>query len=438
MNHPRIAHHPVSNRVDLWPCPPPVWKWTGPSKLSPKRRRRKKHLAYRNQVVQMIVCVLNWETLGHPVAPPPQARVGYGYSEAQVDMLGRLERLVDFFLAAGDFDAGSLGRSVEKLDALLSVCRELLVSGQDVDLTELAAEVGAALDPYSNKHACSSSPRDESMAPPSGLVSDDLFAGKSLLSSNAHQGSQGSPSGVKPHKVISNGSGCTAKPVVADRIKWEHSPSFDPTPFLVDPIVRQGYINPETLRLPAELWERAPPGKVHCTRSEVLRLAEKWDSKDACMIFPCSEVAHEEAVGIFAVGKDQSHDRLILNPVVINARMKHYSNYTKSLAPGSLISLIQLDDSELLRISADDLSEMYYTFQVSLQRARRNCLRMKFMPDEIKHFKCFNPSLHSGPCYLALAALAMGDSLAVEVAQQAHFQVLSQVWLYAQSRAGSL
>lgn len=124
----------------------------------------------------MIVCVLNWETLGHPVAPPPQARVGYGYSEAQVDMLGRLERLVDFFLAAGDFDAGSLGRSVEKLDALLSVCRELPVSGQDVDLTELAAEVGAALDPYSNKHACSSSPRDESMAPPSGLVSDDLFA----------------------------------------------------------------------------------------------------------------------------------------------------------------------------------------------------------------------------------------------------------------------
>lgn len=107
--------------------------------------------------------------------------------------------------------------------------------------------------------------------------------------------------------------------------------------------------------------------------------------------------------------------------------MQHYSNYTKSLAPGALIAMIQLSADEILRVSADDLSEMYYTFQVPSERARRNCIRLKFAAHELSSLSCFNPDIHKGPCYVALSALAMGDSLAVEIAQQAHFQVLSQV-----------
>ena len=100
---------------------------------------------------------------------------------------------------------------------------------------------------------------------------------------------------------------------------------------------------------------------------------------------------------------------------------------TKSLAPGCLIGLVQLRPGEILRISADDLAEMYYTFQVPDSRARRNCIRIRFQPHELKHLSCFDPSKHNVPCYVALGALAMGDSLAVEIAQQAHFQVLSQL-----------
>lgn len=107
--------------------------------------------------------------------------------------------------------------------------------------------------------------------------------------------------------------------------------------------------------------------------------------------------------------------------------MKHYSNYTKTLAPGSLICLVQLQDSEVVRISADDLSEMYYTFKVPDCRARRNALRMKFDSKELQHFRCFDARFHGKTCYLALGALAMGDSLAVEIAQQAHHQVLFQL-----------
>ena len=74
--------------------------------------------------------------------------------------------------------------------------------------------------------------------------------------------------------------------------------------------------------------------------------------RGALKIFPCSVVNHDEAVGIFAVGKDADWDRLILNPVVINGRMQAYSNYTKSLAPGCLIGLVQLSEDEVLRISS--------------------------------------------------------------------------------------
>lgn len=43
-----------------------------------------------------------------------------------------------------------------------------------------------------------------------------------------------------------------------------------------------------------------------------------------------------------------------------------------------MIGLIELDPQQIVRISPDDLAEMYYTFQVPEQRARKNCLRVKF------------------------------------------------------------
>lgn len=457
---PRTAQQSASDRLDLWPCPPPVWKWTGPSALSPARRKRKKHLACRNHCVQQIVCCLNWEALGHPVHPPPQAIAGYGYSPSQFAMIERLEGLVDYFLAAGDFDSASLGRSAEKLDALLSVCRELPGQQcQDVDLAVMAESISRCLDPYgkqdgsvfspsscmskdvtencvasdfdlgefgtSSKGSCPSSNQSLYLQEPLPLGTD-IPCPKMVETNNPPSTPpKGDASVADPHQL---NLGCTAaKPVVVSRIKWDHSPSFDPIPYLTDPVVKRAFISPDTLRLPEHLWVKAPRGKVHCSKAEVLKLAEKWDSKGACALFMCSEVAHDEAVGIFAVAKDETHERLILNPVVTNGRMQHYSNYTRSLAPGSLVSLIQLAEDEVLRISADDLSEMYYTFKVPPDRARRNCIRTVFKPQEIQHLSCFDPSKHTGPCFVALAALAMGDSLAVEIAQQAHFQVLSQV-----------
>ena len=41
---PRIADLRPQSSKDLFPCPPPLWRWTGPRQLSPRRRQRMKFL----------------------------------------------------------------------------------------------------------------------------------------------------------------------------------------------------------------------------------------------------------------------------------------------------------------------------------------------------------------------------------------------------------
>lgn len=407
---PRTVHHGPRESVDLWPCPPPLWRWTGVQQPSPRKRQRKRYHILKNQIIQQIVCVLNWEALGHPTKPPPAAVAGFGYSLAQIQMLERLEGLVDHFATAGAFDASDLGRCAEKLAAMLAACKELPVSSlRFVDLHEfVSTAVCKHVDPYSESGTKGKPPNRTNKY-------------------NDQNGDLGDKSTSHTLHPKAKPTGSHAKPVIAERIKWEYGPSFDPNPFLTDPVVKAAFNDPDTMKLPQQMWKNCLPGKVHCSRTEVLKLAKKWDAKGACALFPCHEINENEAVGIFAVEKDATYDRLILNPVVVNGRMRPYSNYTKSLAPGSLVSLVQLKNSEVLRISADDLSEFYYTFAVPPKRARRNALRMKFSPAELKDLTCFNPEVHVGPCFIALSALAMGDSLAVEIAQQAHHQVLAQL-----------
>ena len=127
---------------------------------------------------------------------------------------------------------------------------------------------------------------------------------------------------------------------------------------------------------------------------------------------------------MFAVSKDENYDRLILNPTVLNSRMKSTNKFTKTSTPGHMISMIRLLPHEDLVISSDDLSEFYYTFQVSSRRAGRNAIGKRFRGHELRHLQCYSDDLKDQWVYICLGTLAMGDNLAVEIAQQAHFNVV--------------
>ena len=359
--------------LDLWPCPLPSARWTASPKLSPRRRHRHRFLKLRASLLQHIIGVLNWECLGHPTKPPPKACCGTPFTNAQWDMVCRLERLVDHFLLAGDVSGCTLGRSSEKFKGLLQAAKELPVC-QEVDLFRFAESIASGLNPYGSKTSTEHPPKQSSFPedPCKPQTSHQCFPGKKVSS-----------------EVVVN-----AKPVVANRIKWEHSPQFDPVPFFRDEIVKQAFLDPDSVKLPSHLWTHKPKGKVHCSKTELLQLASKWDSKGACKIFRIDEVNLEETVGMFAVAKDESFDRLILNPQLVNGRMQSFSHYTKELAPGSMFALLHLKPDQVFRVSADDLAEMYYTFKVPAKRARRNCIGQIFDASWLKDLSCFDPNRH--------------------------------------------
>ena len=80
-----------------------------------------------------------------------------------------------------------------------------------------------------------------------------------------------------------------------------------------------------------------------------------------------------------------------------------------------------------MAFNADDLTDFYYTFRVTSSRAARNAIRMKFHSSEVSHFKSYTPDMDGQQLLVCLSTLAMGDSLAVEIAQQSHGNVLRKM-----------
>ena len=269
----RTAQFGTQSSKDLMPCPPPLWRWTGSQRPSPKQRRKIRFLKLVNRIVQQIICTLNWEALGHVVKPPVAACAGSCISPDQHLMIERIESMVLRFATAGCFQASMLGRSADKLERLLAACQELPGVTQDVDLLDVVNSVRQGLDPYGSNTSSKTPNNQEAFCQDDQSVREVTSTDESVV--------------ANPDSKIHLDSS-TCKPVVADRIKWEHSPQFDPRPFLTDPVVKAAFNNPEHLRLPAERWIKQPCGRVHCSRKEVIKLARKWDEKGALKIFPCS------------------------------------------------------------------------------------------------------------------------------------------------------
>ena len=394
--HP-ASHVETSKPMSLWPVPPPRWCWTACKHLGPRRRRRRRQLFVRHQAVQLIIASLNWEVLGYPARPPSEACLGFPSTEAQHLIWEHVESLVDHFLNMADFTGDDLGRFHEKYQDIIKLSEELpqcRVVAEDLE--KALQHLHSDLDPYSGHFGRQTHSADD-------------------RSKSDHQ--------CFDQSVTLPSSG--ARTVVSSRIKWDHPPSFDAEPFLTNHLLKQAFLDPEVMRMPESMWPANKPAKMNCTRKEILDLAQRWDSLGAVRLLPADQKCWDEAVGIFAVAKDADHDRLIINPQNINGRMCTINDATKTLAPGAMLGLLHLGEHEAFRFSADDLSDFYYTFKVSEARSSRNAFRCIFKPDELRHLTCFLPQHENCKgLLLCLSTLAMGDNLAVEIAQQSHLNVL--------------
>ena len=383
----RTVEGPMHHR-SLWPVPPPLWRWTANPRPGPRQRRRRRKARMCHLLLQKLVCMLNWITLGYPDKPTPAARAGGTCSADQYKVLQNLQRQIDHFSDMASFASQDLGRFGEKFSALKRSSEEL-PAHLEVDLEDLLQEIHSSLNQYTR-------------------FEKPHFADREQFSQK-HASCEHEPS-----KVFSDNVG--NKPVIASRIKWKHPPTFDARPYLLDPVVASVYEHPDTLRLPVLEWPQKSKARVHCERSELRKLMKIWDAHGSLALFPTSEIDEHETVGLFAVPKDIDYDRLIVNPTVLNSRMAGYSNFTRKLAPGSLIALLSLESDQYFRFNADDLSDFYYTFRVSRARAKRNAIGVKMFDKDVSDLSCYDPKI-PGPYYPALATLAMGDEHAVEIAQ---------------------
>ena len=383
----------------LWPVPPFRWRWTASLKPNPRRRRRRKLLEVRSRLVNLLLCTLNWEMLGHPKVPPSCAQLGAPISEHQHGIIERFEAMLTHFLSMAPFEGSELGRAAGKFQGLIDSLMELPKANLGYeDLFDVVSELHKSFDPYGSH-----------------------FASKQKLPNPPCNQEPVTSCGTVTVSIPS------AKPVESARVKWENPPSFDAAGYL-DPLVREAFREPEVLRKPPNAWPKSRPAKMHINKTEMLKLIERWDKLGACSLIRSDCKDFQEAVGVFAVDKDADYDRLIINPKTINRRMHTLSHSTRELAPGSMLGLLSLKPEQMFRFNADDLSDYYYCFKVTPERASRNAFRMKFQSHELKHLHCFSRDEHEGhELLVCLATLAMGDSLAVEVAQQAHTNVL-KVW----------
>ena len=398
----RSSLHEVTCNVEgdshpLWPVPIPRWSWTGAHRLSPRRRSRRHYFAVRHRMLQLVLASLNWEVLGFVSVAPPGARLGSWISPGQHAIIERLEAALDHFLHIPAFGSDELGRSYSKFQSIIHSLSGLPRCEVEVEnLLSCVSHVHSCLNSYSRHFGNHQNPKDED--PTHHCVFEPRRA---------------------PKRSDLNG----AKAVEADRVKWDNPPSFDPRDFL-NPLVRSAYEDPEVLRLSEDNWPKASSARMHISKSEFLSLVQRWDTLGACCLINADSKDLSEAVGIFCVPKDAKFDRLIINPRTINSRMASISESTKTMAPGSMLSLLHLPPSMMFRFSADDLTDFYYTFLVGEERAKRNAFKMVLDWHEVSHLKCFKDSLKGCRVMVCLKTLAMGDSLAVEIAQQAHANVL--------------
>ncbi len=381
------------------PVPPIRWRWTAASRLGPRRRRRRRYHRTRAALLNLMLISLNWETLGFPSEASPEASVGSFLTAQQHEAVERLEKMLDHFLHMAPFGSDELGRASDKFQSVIQTIKELpKCELESQDLYDCLVQVQQELDPYSS---FSKTAKND----PGGFPTHLCSAG----------------SGTSPSTNLAS-----AKPVVAARVKWESPPTFEASEFL-NSLTKAAYQDPEVLRRPVNQWPPAKPARMHCSKAEFLELVHRWDKLGACRLIRADQKDLDEAVGIFCVAKDSEFDRLIINPKTINSRMWTISDYTRELAPGCMLGLLRLGPHEVYRFSADDLSDFYYTFRVPEKRSSRNAFRMVFKSEELEHLSCFTPDLRGQEILVCLATLAMGDNLAVEIAQQAHTNVLRQL-----------
>ncbi|CAE7767227.1 Rraga [Symbiodinium sp. CCMP2592] len=346
----------------------------------------------RKRAVNSFVVGLSFLHLRRPRKAPAEMLLGRKLSSEQWATVRRFERLLEAWLIHPLVTSETLGRNaakVEEIDAVLSDLEAVLI--------------GLFPEGTYNRFG-----------------REDLKPG------------QPPSCGVNRVGKLASSLGTSFKKLDPDRISFIGEPSFDPAPYL-DKIGREIFLDPlRHALLPWEFFGELPAVQVHIVDGKRDRFLDLLDASGRLALFRPEDVRLEFLSGVFAVGKDSSKDRMILDARRPNALEHPIGRWIRSLASGESLCRLILMPGERLVFSGNDVRDFYHLFKVPKNRSIRNSMNM-FVPEDVcRNFRAYDPELHAGARYLipSLNTLAMGDCQAVEIAQTCH---LSMAW-----RSGAL
>ena len=362
---------------DLYPCPPP-FPWFESQEMLPGRSRRKKARYQRKRAIELwvnlMVCSLSHAASSLDVAPL-RGRCGVKLNGHQRQMCDDLHRFASSLVRLGDDDASGCGLRLPAAEDRLSEVRSQL---EKLDALPYAAQT-------------------KRFAQPSGA---EAFAATKAL------------------------------PVVAERLSLPSRVSnFDPRPFLSAEF-REIYDNPQSI-LKAE-DDMPPPIHIRGTasRSELLKVFERWDVIERLYICKSSEVSPLDRCEIFAVAKDLEKDRQILHRKRRNQREYHQEGASRNLPHGVLLCQLHLSSDEVAVCSVDDVRDFYHAYEASEERAKSSPVGPTLRFGEVKHLKACQRALEAGridpsdELVACFKGLGMGDHGAVDIAQESHVNLL--------------
>ena len=366
--------------ASLWPMPLPYHFGRQSSSFDGAE------LAFR-KAINLQVGYLNYLHLNKPSKPPSWICGQCQLSPAQAAVISRLRKLSEAWKHLGVLRADEMGRVAAKQERQEEVLR---------DLSKIAASSAAEVKKYQ---------RSRSVVQQAKPVNDrGQIIGR-----------------------LGKGDVCGAQQIIADRVKMEGQPTFDPTPFL-DQQSQQLYEDPFSSGISREDCLEPPPKvRVHADMDEKVKLLRLLETTGRLGFCKAGDVVEGFGNGLFCVPKSTKVDRLILDGRPANLLQNPPNRFIMTMASPSAILGIHLKDSEKLLMSGDDLSNFFYTFRVNKLRVARNFLDWKIPIKLAKQFKSFPDELSGEPyVYACLASLAMGDSAACEYAQTSHLAMALQ------------
>ena len=323
-----------------WPMPLPYPLVMKKGKIRTPRRRRALCI-----IVNLMTAALSFLACGRPSAPPPEVRGGK-LSGEQRGIVRRLEAWAKVLVELR-IDCVTMGRAAAKVESMEKQVRALERVSAEL-LQNSAAGYGRPL----KRRPATSSSHYKNFREFSGEI----------------QGSE------DPPRFLDKGDEVVAKSIEVSRVQLKGQPSFCPLPYL-DAESASHYQDPWRWMLsPAEVVDRPPRTRVFARPNEKMKLFSLLDQGKRLAIFDAEIALPDYSNGLFAVIKNQTKDRLVLDGRPPNSLERPTGAFLRSMACASALLPLFIPPTKVAVFAGEDISDYYYRFKVSRARSRRNIL----------------------------------------------------------------